>query len=102
MVSLSAVRRLSSRRTLLLPEISEAEVQDRLTALKQATVPALPISPQVCDGEYVELTVEGECSTLTLGWWTLPPQGAERLAEFADWLRDEGLGYGEAEESSNG
>lgn len=82
--------------------ISEAVVQDRLAVLKKATIPAFPISPQVCDGEYVELTVEGECSTLTLGWWTLPPRGARRFAEFADWLRDEGRGYAESKEDQNG
>ena len=74
-----------SRRRVALSEI---EVQEQLASLKQATVPAFPVSPEVCDGSYIELTVKGEFSTLTLGWWTIAPQGAERFSEFADWMRE--------------
>ena len=55
--------------------------------LRSATVPAMPVSPLVCDSEYIELLIEGEHSTLTLGWWTIAPEGAEALGEFADWMR---------------
>lgn len=75
--------------------LDAGEVETRLGALKQATVPAFPVSPLICDGEYVELMVAGEYSSLTLGWWTAPPWGAEELAEFADWLREAGLGHEE-------
>ncbi len=68
-------------------EVSAQEVENYLSRLKQATVPAFPVSPLVCDGEYVELTVEGELSTLTLGWWTIAPEGADAFAEFSDWMR---------------
>lgn len=72
--------------------IDGVAVQDRLVGLKNASVPAFPISPLVCDGEYVELMINGESASLTLGWWTIPPEGAERLGEFADWMRNTSLG----------
>ena len=75
--------------------ISAVAVQEQWDALKTCTVPAFPVSPMVSDGEYVELTIEGEQSTLTLGWWTIAPEGAEPVAAFADWLREEGLGHDE-------
>lgn len=75
--------------------ISERVVQEQLDKLKQATIPAFPVSPMVCDGSYLELTIEGECSTLTLGWWTIEPEGAECLSEFADWMQEMALGTNE-------
>lgn len=36
--------------------------------------------------------IEGEYSALTLGWWTIAPEGAEGVSEFADWLRETALG----------
>ncbi len=67
------------------------EVAQHLNALRKATLPAFPVSPLVCDGEYVELTIRGEGSDLTLGWWTASPFGADALADFADWLCKLGL-----------
>jgi hypothetical protein len=58
----------------------------QLDHLKQLSIPAYPISPQICDGSYWKLTIKGEFSSLSLGWWTAAPQGAERLADFAEWL----------------
>ena len=63
------------------------EVTQHLNALRKATLPAFPVSPLVCDGEHVELTIRGEGSDLTLGWCTASPFGADALAGFADWLR---------------
>ncbi|ACD94569.1 hypothetical protein [Trichlorobacter lovleyi] len=63
------------------------EVTQQLDLLRRATLPAFPVSPLVCDGEYVELTIHGEFSDLTLGWWTIAPDGAESLSDFADWMR---------------
>ncbi len=60
--------------------------EQQLAALRTATIPALPVSPVVCDGEFIELTVYGQQSTLTLGWWTISPDGAETLGAFADWM----------------
>lgn len=71
--------------------VSPGEVAEQFQLLKKATVPAFPISPQVCDGEYVELTIKGELSELTLGWWTIAPEGAEVLSDFAAWLKEKGL-----------
>ncbi len=68
--------------------VASAEVDRWLGRLRGATVPAFPVSPMVCDGEYVELTVHGEFSDLTLGWWTAPPEGADALADFALWLQE--------------
>ena len=69
--------------------LNSTDVQQQIIKLKQASVPAFPVSPDVCDGEYIELTIKGEMSTLTLGWWTLPPEGAEEIAAFANWLREQ-------------
>lgn len=68
------------------------EVDEQLARLKQATLPAFPVSPMVCDGEYVELTVEGEQATVTLGWWTIAPEGADAFGEFSDWMRLKAFG----------
>jgi len=72
-------------------DVSPGEVEEQLQLLKKATVPAFPIGRPVCDGAYVELTIEGESSALTLGWWTMAPEEAEVLSDFADWLRKLGL-----------
>lgn len=69
--------------------------------LRQLTVPAYLTSPAVCDGEQLELTVEGESSRLTVSWWTLAPKGAEGLAEFVHWLRDVGSRQREDQEGGN-
>lgn len=82
---------LTNKQSRRRVKVSRTVVQEQVAALKQATVPAFPVSPLVCDGEHVELTIHGEYSALTLGWWTIAPQGAERFSEFADWLRKEGL-----------
>ena len=63
------------------------EVAKWLDSLRGATVTAMPISRLVCDGEYLELRIEGEQSNMTLGWWTIEPEGAELLAAFAVWRR---------------
>ena len=63
------------------------EVTRQLDLLRRSSLPAFPVSPLVCDGEYVELTIHGEFSNLTLGWWTIAPDGAESLNDFADWMR---------------
>jgi hypothetical protein len=80
-------RKRKQSRTSVAPET----VAQQLERLRNATIPAFPISPLVCDGEYEELTIYGEYSTLTLGWWTLSPFGADALADFAGWLRGLGL-----------
>ncbi|WP_345065737.1 hypothetical protein [Acidovorax lacteus] len=66
--------------------VDAQEVERHLAQLRRCRVPAWPESPPVCDGAYVELTVHGAGSTLTLGWWTLAPEGAEGFARFARWL----------------
>ena len=71
--------------------LNTTDVQQQIIKLKQASVPAFPVSPDVCDGAYIELTIQGEMSTLTLGWWTLPPEGAEEVAAFANWLREQAV-----------
>ena len=68
--------------------VNKSEVDSQFEFLKRSTLPAFPISPLVCDGTYYELMVEGFCSTLTLGWWTAVPEGAEAFSNFADWLED--------------
>ena len=66
--------------------LNTAEVERRLGALKRARVPAFPCSPMAMDASLVQLTIEGEYSTLTLGWTGPAPDGASGLARFADWL----------------
>lgn len=67
-------------------DVDAVDAERWLAALKKATVPAFPCSPMVCDGRYLELTVEGESSTLTLSWWTVAPAGAEVVEAFAMWM----------------
>lgn len=66
--------------------VDRGVIQARLVTLKNSTVPAFPAAETVCDGTYFELTVEGVSSTLTLGWWSDAPKGAEVYADFAEWL----------------
>ena len=68
----------------LLPE----EVQSQLAILKKATLPSFPISPLVCDGMYIEITIYGIQSDYTFNWWTIAPEGAEALDNFVEWLRE--------------
>ena len=66
--------------------LNTAEVERRLGALKRARVPAFPCSPTAMDASLVHLTIEGENSTLTLGWSGAAPVGASAINRFADWL----------------
>lgn len=91
-------RKRKQSRTSVAPEA----VAQQLERLRNATIPAFPISPLVCDGEYEELTIHGEYSTLTLGWWTMPPFGADALADFAGWLRGLGLPDEDDQDDDNG
>ncbi|OAI02235.1 hypothetical protein A1353_17145 [Methylomonas methanica] len=91
-------RKRKQSRTSVAPET----VAQQLELLRNASIPAFPISPLVCDGEYEELTIHGEFSNLTLGWWTIAPAGADGLAEFAGWLRGLGLPDEDDQEDDNG
>jgi len=71
-------------------DVPAAEVEHQLELLRHATVPAYPVSDQVCDGEYVELWIQGECAQSNFGWYTAVPHGAEALGAFADWMRKRG------------
>lgn len=68
-------------------QLEDTDVRRQIFKLKNASIPAFPVSPDVLDGEYIELTIHGEMSTLMLNWWTLAPDGADVLGSFADWLR---------------
>ncbi|SDU27574.1 hypothetical protein SAMN05216296_2795 [Pseudomonas pohangensis] len=78
-------RKFGSNQKQRIPLIA-ADVQQQIAMLKQASITAFPVSPMVCDGAYIELTIYGESSTLNLGWWTIAPEGAEAVKAFADWL----------------
>lgn len=78
---------VSKRHTRRYVTLAAAEAQEQLARLQRLTIPAYPVSPVVSDGEHLEVTVEGHSSSLTLSWWTIAPDGAEGLAEFAHWLR---------------
>jgi len=67
-------------------DVASDEVERRLAALRRATVPAFPVSPEVCDGSHYELTIAGVHSELRLSWWTIAPDGTEDLAQFANWM----------------
>ena len=82
LINLSGDKR--SRSLLTVPT---EKVQTMLDSLKNATIPAFPISPHVCDGELVELTIFGTNADVTLSWWSVGPEGAEEFVSFADWLR---------------
>jgi hypothetical protein len=66
--------------------IDSIEVKHQLLMLRQATVPAFPVTPPTFDGEHIELTIEGEYSSMCMSWWTVAPQGAEALLEFINWM----------------
>lgn len=83
----------SKRQTRRYVPVAAAEAQEQLASLRRLTVPAYPVSQRVTDGERLELTVEGQSSSLTLNWWTIAPDGAEGLVEFANWLRIAGQGH---------
>lgn len=83
---------LTQKRSRHRVDVDTLEVEQQLAELVQMTVPAFPVSPMVCDGEYVELQIEGGYSHLRIGWWSIAPKGAESVADFAYWLRDLGLG----------
>ncbi len=70
--------------------VPAAEVEQQLELLRSAMVPAYSVSDQVCDGEYVELLIRGECASSNFAWYTAVPHGAEALGAFADWLRNLG------------
>jgi len=63
------------------------EATEQLELLRKASLPAFPVSPHVCDGDWIELTIHGELCDLTLNWCGNAPEGADALAGFADWLR---------------
>lgn len=78
-----------------------AEAQEQFARLKRLTIPAYPVSPLVSDGEHLEVTVEGQSSSLTLSWWTIAPDGAEGMAAFANWLRIAGQERGGMQEEED-
>ena len=67
-------------------DVSALEVDRQFDLLRKATICAYPISPLVCDGQYVEVTIHGMGADLTMGWWTLPLAGADVLFDFSQWL----------------
>jgi hypothetical protein len=67
--------------------VSVQEVDRQFNLLRKATVCAYAVSPLVCDGEYVKVTIHGEHADLTLGWWTVAPLGADEVFDFSDWMR---------------
>ena len=92
---------VSKRQTRRYVPVAAAEALKQLAQLQRLTVPAFPVSPLVTDGEHLELTVEGQSSSLTLSWWTIAPDGAEGLAEFANWLRIAGQERGGMQEEED-
>lgn len=74
--------------TKVFCNVSAQEVDHQFDLLRQATVCAYPVSPLVCDGEYVKVTIHGLYADLILGWWTAAPEGADAVWDFADWMRE--------------
>jgi hypothetical protein len=68
--------------------VDPREAQDMLSRLVQARVPAFLEAPATVDGQYVDVTVFGRGADLTIGWWNVPPAGAEVFGEFVGWLLD--------------
>lgn len=77
--------------------VPRIDAENQLEALRKASIPAYPVSPSVCDGSYIELTIYGIDSELKLSWWTAAPDGAEVLGNFSDWLHDIALAAREIE-----
>jgi hypothetical protein len=78
---------VSQARSHWVVKLSTDEVIDQLEKINKATLPAFPVSPMVCDGEDIELTIYGICSVMTLSWLTAGPKDADVLIDFADWLK---------------
>ena len=92
---------ISKRQTRRYVPVVALEAQEQLARLQRLTVPAFPVSPLVSDGEHLELTVEGQSSSMTLAWWTIAPDGAEGMAAFANWLRIAGQERGGMQEEED-
>lgn len=78
------------KRSCRVVKLSTPEVLDQLDKIKNATLPAFPISSMVMDGEYIELTIYGIRSDLTLSWRADGPKDADVLIDFASWLKIKG------------
>lgn len=66
--------------------IDPSEAQEWLDRLSQSHIAVFLESPVSTDGEYVEVTVHGRGADLTIGWWNIPPMGAEVFGAFVEWL----------------
>ena len=75
------------KKTRSFRNVSVPEVEQQFELLRNATICAYPSSPLVCDGEYVEVRIDGDFADLILGWWTIPPEGADAIADFSEWMR---------------
>jgi hypothetical protein len=62
------------------------EAEEILSRLLKAHVPVFLEGPATADGEYVEVTVFGRGADLKVGWWNIPPPGAEVFGELVGWL----------------
>lgn len=74
---IETIEQLGRKRKQKRTRVASEAVAQQLELLRNTNIPAFPVSPLVCDGSYLELTIHGECSNLTLGWLTIAPAGAD-------------------------
>lgn len=67
-------------------KVPTADFDGQIAKLRDARIPAYPVTPEICDGSYIEVTIHGEHAQLSAGWWTAAPEGYDALDEFVDWL----------------
>lgn len=64
-------------------KVPAKRVAQILDQLRELTIPAAPDFEMGCDGGFAELEVGGYSGKAHYRWWSVLPQGWERLAQLA-------------------
>ena len=75
------------RSTRNVVQLSKAVVDEQLTLLRAAHIPAFPSGHEVPAGELFDLAIYDMQSELHVVWLTEPPKGYEVLGNFVTWLK---------------
>ena len=71
-----------------LVPVSKKWVTSLLKRLEHTCIPAFPPPRVGADGGYTELEIGGYCGKAHYRWWSLPPEGWEKLDEIAMEIRN--------------
>ena len=66
-------------------KVAIADFDSQIAKLRDARIPAYPLTPKICFGSYIEVTIHGEHVELSTEWWTAAPAGYDALDNFEDW-----------------